>query len=132
MERQRYLLTTPLDTIERLTGLEPGKHGIHIHKEADLSAPDLASAGGHWNPDAHKHGGPDTAEHHAGDLGNIDANADGKAHLDITLAGLTLGDGAKTDVIGHSVIVHEKKDDLTTQPTGNAGARVACGVIEKM
>jgi Cu-Zn family superoxide dismutase len=113
-----------------LTGLSPGKHGIHIHQSPDLTAATLASAGGHFNPEGHKHGGPDTADHHAGDLGNIEASADGKAHLDETVKGLTIGDGSKTDVIGHSVVVHAGEDDMKTDPAGNSGGRVAAGVIE--
>lgn len=113
-----------------LTGLSPGKHGIHIHEKTDMSDPALASLGGHWDPDMHKHHGGTTGEmRHAGDLGNIEADASGKAHLDETIAGLTIGDGGKHDVIGHSVVVHAKEDDLKTDPSGNSGGRVAAGVI---
>jgi Cu-Zn family superoxide dismutase len=109
-------------------GLTPGDHGFHIHEKGDCSAPDGASAGGHFNPSSHKHGAPDAAEHHEGDLGNLTADKDGKADKTMTLTDVSLGDGANS-VVGKGFIVHEKKDDLTTQPTGNAGARVACGVI---
>ena len=114
-----------------LTGLSPGKHGIHIHDKADLSAPDLSSAGGHWDPDGHKvHGGPTSEgeKRHAGDLGNIEADKDGKAHLEETIPGLTLGDGGKHDVVGHAVIVHAKEDDM--KDIKSAGGRVAGGAIE--
>jgi Cu-Zn family superoxide dismutase len=111
-----------------LEGLTPGDHGFHIHEKGDCSAPDGASAGGHFNPSSHKHGAPDAAEHHEGDLGNLTAGKDGKADKTMTLTDVTLGDGANS-VVGKGFIVHDKKDDLTTQPTGNAGARVACGVI---
>jgi Cu-Zn family superoxide dismutase len=113
-----------------LTGLSPGKHGIHIHEKSDLSDPMLKSAGGHWNPDAQHHGGPTSESHHAGDLGNVTADADGKAHLEMTLDGLTIGDGGKHDVVGHSIVVHAKEDDLKSDPAGNSGDRIAAGVIE--
>jgi Cu-Zn family superoxide dismutase len=106
--------------------LTPGKHGFHIHEKADCSAPDAASAGGHFNPTHQRHGGPATPEHHAGDLGNIEADASGKAHLDwkgkLDLSG-------PNSIIGRSVVVHEKADDLRTDPAGNSGARIACGAI---
>jgi superoxide dismutase, Cu-Zn family len=110
-----------------ITGLKPGKHGIHLHEKGDCSAPDAASAGAHFNPGQHKHGGPVTAERHAGDLGNIEADADGKAHID--WKGKMSLSGTDT-IIGKSLVVHEKEDDLKTDPSGNSGARVACGVIE--
>jgi len=113
--------------VAELTGLKPGEHGFHIHEKGDCSAPDGTSAGGHFNPGKHPHAGPDAAERHAGDLGNITANATGQAHYERVDKELKLtGDDS---IIGRSVIVHEKVDDLKTQPTGNAGARVACGVI---
>lgn len=110
-----------------LTGLKPGKHGFHVHEFGDCSAPDATSAGGHFNPNNHQHGGPTESNRHAGDLGNIEADSSGKAHLDFTDKTMKLtGDEG---VIGHAVIVHEKTDDLKTQPTGDAGGRIACGVI---
>src|ERR1700719_4771239 len=109
-----------------ITGLKPGKHGFHIHEKGDCSAPDAASAGGHFNPTHQHHGGPATAEHHAGDLGNIEADASGKAHLNwkgkLDLSG-------PNSIIGKSMVVHEKEDDLKTDPSGNSGARIACGAI---
>ena len=110
-----------------LSGLTPGKHGFHIHEFGDCSDPKAASAGGHFNPSNHQHGAPDVAERHAGDLGNIEADASGKAHLEASDKAMKLA-GADS-IIGHAVIVHEKADDLKTQPTGDAGGRVACGVI---
>jgi Cu-Zn family superoxide dismutase len=110
-----------------IEGLTPGDHGFHIHEFGDCSAADATSAGGHFNPDGHLHAGPGAALRHEGDLGNITANANGKAHYDLVDAKLSF-DGQHS-IIGRSVIVHEKADDLKTQPTGNAGARVACGVI---
>jgi len=112
-----------------ISGLEPNtRHGIHIHEKGDLSDPGLLSTGGHWNPDHHIHGGPSTSPVHAGDLGNLDADASGKAHLELTLSGISVG-GMKNDVIGHAVIIHAKADDLSSQPSGNAGARVSGGII---
>src|SRR4051812_46359001 len=110
-----------------ITGLTPGKHGFHVHEFGDCSDPKAASAGGHFNPGSHQHGAPDASDRHAGDLGNIEADASGKAHVDLTDKAMKLtGDNG---VIGHAVIVHEKADDLKTQPTGDAGGRLACGVI---
>jgi Cu-Zn family superoxide dismutase len=110
-----------------ITGLTPGKHGFHIHEFGDCSSPDAKSAGGHFNPGNHQHGAPEAADRHAGDLGNIEADASGKAHLELTDKVMKLS-GADS-IVGHAVIVHEKADDLKTQPTGDAGGRVACGVI---
>jgi Cu-Zn family superoxide dismutase len=113
-----------------ITGLSPNqKHGFHIHEKGDLSAPDLASAGAHFNPGGHKHGGPEGTERHGGDLGNLTADASGKATYEATIEGLTL-DESKTGIIGRSVIVHEKPDDMKTDPSGSSGARVAGGVIK--
>ncbi|HXI85515.1 MAG TPA: superoxide dismutase family protein [Verrucomicrobiae bacterium] len=110
-----------------VAGLTPGQHGFHIHEFGDCSAPDATSAGGHFNPHHMQHGGPDATMRHAGDFGNLEADASGKAHYERVDATVSL-DGADS-IIGHGVIVHEKADDLKTQPTGNAGGRVACGAI---
>jgi superoxide dismutase, Cu-Zn family len=112
-----------------LTGLTPNaKHGFHVHEFGDCSAPDGASAGGHFAPEGHPHGAPDPAQHHAGDLGNVEADAAGRATVDVTVPGLTLATGDRA-LVGRTLIVHAQPDDLTTQPTGNSGARVGCGVI---
>lgn len=108
-------------------GLEPGKHGFHIHVLGDCTAPDATSAGGHYNPDGHPHAGPDQEKRHMGDLGNLEANQIGRAHYERLDDYVTLN-GPKS-IVGRAVIVHAGEDDLTTQPTGNAGARLACGVI---
>ncbi|HEY9156139.1 MAG TPA: superoxide dismutase family protein [Opitutaceae bacterium] len=108
--------------------LSPGKHGMHVHDKADLSAPDLASAGGHFNPTKEQHGAPDAEHHHTGDFGNITADENGTAHVDLTIPGLSLT-GANS-IIGHSIIIHGGTDDLKSQPAGNSGPRVAGGVIE--
>ena len=110
-----------------LTGLTPGKHGFHIHEFGDCSSADAKSAGGHFNPSGHQHGAPGATDRHAGDLGNIEADASGKAHLEMSDKVMKLS--GSDSIVGHSVIVHEKADDLKTQPTGDAGGRVACGVI---
>ena len=111
-----------------VSGLTPGKHGFHIHEKGDCSAPDGASAGAHFNPDQKAHGAPDTAAHHAGDLGNIEAAADGTAKVDMHVNGVTLGTEPNS-IKGKAIIIHGGEDDFKTQPTGNAGARLACGVI---
>ena len=110
-----------------ITGLTPGKHGFHIHEFGDCSDPKAASAGSHFNPTHKQHGAPDASDRHAGDLGNIEADASGKAHLELTDSVMKLS--GSDSIIGHAVIVHEKADDLKTQPTGDAGGRLACGVI---
>jgi len=113
--------------IADVTGLTPGKHGFHIHEYGDCSALDAKSAGGHFNPYNKKHGGPFDAEHHAGDLGNLEADQDGNAHLELTVS--DLGFEGINNIIGRGIIVHADPDDLVSQPTGNAGGRVACGSI---
>jgi Cu-Zn family superoxide dismutase len=112
-----------------LHGLPPSStHGFHIHEYGDCSAPDASSAGGHYNPEHHHHAGPNVAMRHAGDLGNIKADANGDAHLELTLDNITV-DGSKNPILGRAVIVHQKADDLKSQPTGDAGGRIGCGVI---
>lgn len=115
-----------VQVVADIQGLKPGKHGFHIHEKGDCSAPDAASAGAHFNPTMKHHGGPASADHHEGDLGNIETDASGKTHLDwkgkLSLSG-------KDSIVGKSVVVHEKEDDLKTDPSGNSGARVACGAI---
>jgi Cu-Zn family superoxide dismutase len=111
----------------RLEGLTPGLHGFHIHEFGDCRASDAASAGGHFNPTQQIHGGPAQPERHSGDLGNIEADASGKGHLELASDILSLQ--GRDSIIGRSVIVHERPDDLKTQPAGAAGARLACGVI---
>ena len=113
-----------------LSGLKPGKHGFHVHETGDCSAPDAKSAGGHFNPDKTQHGAPDAKVHHAGDLGNITADKKGNAKTTMTVDFLTVNDGPHS-VVGHAVVVHGKADDLKSQPSGAAGPRVGCGVIEK-
>jgi Cu-Zn family superoxide dismutase len=116
-----------VQVVADITGLTPGQHGFHIHEFGDCSAPDATSAGGHFNPSKNPHAGHDDAKRHEGDLGNIEADSSGKAHLELTDKMMTMS--GEMSIIGRGVIVHEKVDDLKTQPTGNAGGRVACGVI---
>ena len=114
----------------RVSALTPGGHGFHIHEKGDCSSGDGMSAGGHFNPTAKPHGNPTAADHHAGDIPMLVADASGNASLTIELSGMTVGSG-DTDIVGKAVIVHKDPDDYTTQPTGNSGARVACGLIVK-
>ncbi len=111
-------------------GLAPGSsHGFHIHEKGDCSAADASSAGGHFNPAGAPHGRMDVGAHHAGDIDNITADAQGVAHVNIHIPGLTLGSGAANDVAGRAIVVHADPDDYASQPAGNAGKRIACGVI---
>lgn len=126
--------TVRFSTIEegiRISGevrnLSPGEHGFHVHEYGDCSGEGAKSAGGHHNPYDMPHGAPDSARRHVGDLGNITADSTGTAKIDRT--DLMIGFQGPSSIIGRAVVVHEKADDFTTQPTGAAGARVACGVI---
>jgi superoxide dismutase, Cu-Zn family len=127
-----FVLFTPLDHgVEinaDITGLAPGSHGFHIHEFGDCSAADGSSAGPHFNPEGMPHGAPGAEASHAGDYGNLEADADGRATLKLVSHRITL-DRSVTGVLGRSVIVHETADDLATQPTGAAGGRIGCGVI---
>lgn len=114
--------------VAEVSGLTPGKHGFHVHEKGDCSDPEAKSAGGHFNPGGSEHGAPEAAAHHAGDLGNLEADENGKASLDTVFEGRTLSGDA--GFIGRGLIVHADADDLSSQPTGAAGARVACGVIQ--
>ncbi len=116
----------------KISGLTPGTHAIHIHEKADCSAADASSAGGHWNPTFKKHGKWGSAEYHKGDIGNFTADADGNGTISMTTSEWCIGCGDNTkDILGKGLIVHEKADDYQTQPTGNAGGRVACSAIIK-
>jgi len=113
--------------VANVTGLTPGKHGFHVHEFGDCSADDASSAGGHFNPTSTSHGGANASVRHAGDMGNLEADKDGNATLDYVDPVMKLT--GEQSILGHAVIVHEKEDDLKSQPTGNAGGRVACGVV---
>jgi len=108
-------------------GLTPGKHGFHIHQWGNVSSLDGKSAGGHFNPDNKKHGGPHDAERHVGDFGNLEADESG--HATLTMIDTVISFHGTHNIIGRGIIVHAGEDDLTSQPTGDAGARVAYGVI---
>jgi len=114
----------------RITGLPPGPHGMHVHQKGDCTAPDASSAGGHFNPGGHPHSSPDEVNRHAGDLGNVTAEADGVADFSFEVAGLSLGVDTGS-IIGRALIVHEDADDLRSQPAGNSGKRLACGLVSK-
>lgn len=114
-----------------LKGLTPGTHAIHIHQNGDCSADDGSSAGGHWDPTMENHGKWGEGMHHSGDIGNLEVAADGLASLDFNTDKWCLGcDDQKRNIIGKGLIVHASADDFKSQPSGAAGARVACGVIE--
>lgn len=110
-------------------GLKPGAHGFHVHEHGDCSAADASSAGGHFNPTNAPHGRAGAGPHHLGDADNIQADANGVARVDKHLSDVTLGTGRANDIAGRAVIVHADPDDYASQPAGNAGARVACGLI---
>jgi len=115
----------------RFKGLTPGLHGIHIHEKGDCSASDAMSAGGHYNPTGEAHGAPDSAKHHGGDFGNLTADANGDATLSVTLDTTRVGIGklAANTIAGKALVIHADQDDLASQPAGNSGKRVACGVV---
>lgn len=110
-------------------GATPGIHAAHLHELGDCSAEDATSAGGHWNPTTDAHGKWEGEHFHLGDIGNIEVGADGRGQIELVTDRWELGTGGPTDVAGHAVIVHTDADDFMTQPTGNAGGRVACGVV---
>jgi Cu-Zn family superoxide dismutase len=112
-------------------GLTPGReHGFHIHEAGDCSAPDGMSAKGHFNPFGKPHGHPQSGERHAGDMPSLVAGKDGRAKIDVELDTLTITPGPAS-IVGRGLIVHADPDDYKTQPTGNAGARLACAVIQR-
>ena len=117
-----------------IEGLSPGEHGWHLHEFGVCDpggAEPFSSAGEHWNPTAQPHGGPDDAEHHVGDFGNLVASEEGLAEIEITTTDFTFEAGVTSifDEDGTSIVVHEGVDDLVTQPSGNSGPRYACGVV---
>ena len=118
--------------VANVSGLEPGVHAIHIHEKSDCSAADGSSAGGHWNPTFKKHGKWGVAEYHKGDIGNFTADAKGNGVITLTTDEWCIGCGDDTrDILGKGLIVHQGADDFTSQPAGDAGARVACSAIIK-
>jgi Cu-Zn family superoxide dismutase len=124
-----YQVGDKVRLIAKVSGLTPGRqHGFHIHEAGDCSSGDGMSAKGHFNPLAKAHAHFSTAERHAGDMPALSADADGNASLDVMLDVVTVNPGP-TSIVGRGLIVHADPDDYKTQPTGNAGARVACAVI---
>lgn len=114
-----------------LQGLTPGTHAIHLHENGDCSAPDASSAGGHWNPSSEEHGHiNETDEFHFGDIGNLEVGSDSTATYETTIDIWNIGGEADANIVGKAVVVHAGADDFTSQPSGAAGSRVACGVVE--
>jgi len=109
-------------------GLPPGTHGAHVHTVGRCDAPDFTTAGGHWNPSARQHGSMNPQGSHTGDLPNLIVGADGRGTLGITIAGATMD--AMLDADGATMMVHAAADDLRTDPSGNSGGRIACGVFQ--
>ena len=113
-----------------LSGVAPGgAHGFHVHEKGDCSAPDASSAGPHFNPGGQPHGHPGQGPHHAGDMTNLVANDAGVIVVDETVPGVTLGTGGADDILGRALVLHAKADDYVSQPAGDSGPRIACGVI---
>lgn len=116
-----------------VANVSPGKHGLHIHEKGDCSAADASSAGAHFNPTSHQHGAVDPDVYHVGDLGNIDVAANGKGTSTVVIPSSKSRTFANwNDIIGKSVVLHAKQDDLKTQPAGASGDRIACGIISRI
>jgi Cu-Zn family superoxide dismutase len=114
----------------KFTGLKPNsEQGFHVHEKGDCSAPDAMSAGGHFNPEAKMHGMPDSGMNHAGDLPNIKSDANGNATYTATLHGFSVDTGS-IGIVGRAVVIHRDPDDYKSQPAGNSGPRIACGLIQ--
>jgi Cu-Zn family superoxide dismutase len=112
------------------SGLKPNaEHGFHVHEKGDCSAPDATSAGGHFNPDAKSHGMPGSGSNHAGDMPNIKSDANGNAVYSAKLSGFAINSGPN-GILEKSVVVHRDPDDYKSQPAGNSGPRIACGLIK--
>ena len=116
-----------------VSGLSPGDHAIHVHQTAQCDGPAFTSAGGHFNPEQKQHGLSNPQGPHAGDMPNFTVDASGRSSARVVASGITLGDGPRSVFTGGgtALVIHERADDMTSDPAGNAGARVACGVIRK-
>ncbi|HVY08316.1 MAG TPA: superoxide dismutase family protein [Burkholderiales bacterium] len=114
-----------------MAGFKPNTmHGLHIHDSGDCSARDGASAGEHFNPASSQHGGASGSPRHSGDLGNVASDSSGRIFTSFTVKDLAFGNGTDS-IIGRGLVVHADRDDLSSQPAGNSGARIACGVITR-
>lgn len=123
--------TDGLHVLVRAQGLTPGMHAVHIHTTGSCTPPDFTSAGGHWNPTGHKHGKDNPAGMHMGDMPNMIAGTDGSGEMEYVVAGGTISGGATPllDADGAAIVIHAQADDNKSDPAGNAGGRVACGVL---
>ena len=119
-----------VEVVVDLTGVPPGEHGFHVHEKGDCSNNGVA-AGPHFNPTNMVHGAPDAQSHHAGDFGNVTAGPNGEVHTRFPTHSITVKEGTLS-VVGHAVVLHGNPDDLVSQPAGNAGPRIACGVTTLM
>jgi Cu-Zn family superoxide dismutase len=123
--------TDGLHVLVRAQGLTPGMHAVHIHTTGSCTPPDFTSAGGHWNPTGHKHGKDNPAGMHMGDMPNMIAGTDGSGEMEYVVAGGTISGGPTPllDADGAAIVIHAQADDNKSDPAGNAGGRVACGVL---
>src|SRR5215813_1307489 len=119
-----------VEVVVDLTGVPPGEHGFHVHDKGDCGN-NGQNAGGHFNPTNMPHAAPDAQSHHSGDFGNVTAGANGEVHTRFMTHSVTVKEGPSS-VIGHAVVLHGSPDDLTSQPAGNAGPRIACGIVMAM
>jgi len=113
-----------------LDNLTAGEHAVHLHENGDCSAADATSAGGHWNPTGDNHGKRGENDYHAGDIDNLEVGENGIGTLEMVVEGWSIGDGQDSDILNKAIIIHADADDFTSQPSGAAGSRVACGVIQ--
>lgn len=113
-----------------IENVEAGPHAVHLHETGDCSAEDASSAGGHWNPTGEEHGKWGEPPFHLGDIGNIEVGEDGHGTFTVSTELWSIGDASDRDVIGKAIVVHSGADDFQSQPSGAAGGRIGCGVVE--
>jgi superoxide dismutase, Cu-Zn family len=124
--------TDGVNLVIEVEGMDPGPKGLHIHENGQCTQPTFESAGGHWDPTGHDHGAlGHTAEAHKGDIGNIEIGSDGRGRLEFSTDRWTIGGSEETNIIGKALVIHASQDDLRTQPTGDSGDRMGCGVIQE-